>query len=81
MRHLPRLRWPSFCSGWPAADPDKKACKGALDICWEICRFPHGHVARAGPVGMSCEAEVGCGKKKIFKKNSSEVGKGKWLFF
>lgn len=43
--------------------------------------MPHGHVAWADPVGMSCEAEVGCGKGKNFKKNSLEVGRGKWLLF
>lgn len=44
-------------------------------------QIPNGHVAWAGPVGMSYEAEVGCGKRKKFKKNSSEGGKDKWLFF
>lgn len=44
-------------------------------------QIPHGHKAWAGPVGMSWEAKVGCGKRKKFKKNSLEVGKGKWLLF
>lgn len=42
---------------------------------------PYVRVAWIVPVGMSCETEVGCSKRKKLKKNSLEGGRGKWLLF
>lgn len=44
---------------------------------------PCGHVAWIGPVGTSCETEVGwcAAKGKKLEKNSLKGGRGKWLGF
>lgn len=59
VRYLAWVRWPGFHYGWLAAPPGEKVCEGHWIYVGRLADPPGGHVTRIGPVGMSCENEVG----------------------
>lgn len=81
VRHLPWPRRLSFCSGWLAAAPDKKACKGALDICWGISRSPMGMWPGLALWECHMKLKWGAAKGKNSRKTVWREGRANGCFF